>query len=139
MNETSPPLPRNPETHRAHKRDVFWQITFPLIVGLLFVLLLAGLTLVAATGGGSVGQAADASLIFLIIPLMLVTVIFTLIFGALAYGMMKFNGILPLYTRRAQDAFEQIRQQARSGSDKAAAPFLKLHGLLASLRALRRK
>ena len=138
MNETQLPE-RNPRTHQAHKREVFWQITFPLIVGVILVLVLAVLTLFAATGGGSVKQAADASLIFLIIPLMIVTVIFTIIFGALAYGIIKLNGMLPFYARQAQDIFMRVRQQVQLGSDKAVEPFLKIRSFFASVEALRKR
>jgi predicted membrane protein len=138
MNETPQPEP-NPKTQQAHRREVLLQITLPLIIGLVLVLLLAILTVVTATSGGSVAQAADASLIFLIIPLMFVTLIFTIIFGALAYGIIKLNEVLPIYTKQAQDVFELVRQQVRMGSDKAVEPIFKIRSFFASLGALKRK
>ena len=138
MNETPQPEP-NPKTQQAHRREVLLQITLPLVIGVVLVLLLAILTVVTATGGGSVAQAADASLIFLIIPLMLFTLIFTIIFGALAYGIIKLNEVLPIYTRQAQDAFKLVRQQVQMGSDKAVEPILKIRSFFASLGALKRK
>ena len=138
MNETQQPE-RNPKTHAAHKREVFWQITFPLIVGLILVLALAVLTVFAATGDGRIAQAGDAALIFLIIPLMLVTILFAIIFGAIAFGMIKLNSTLPIYARQAQDAFERVRQQVQLGSDKAVEPVLKIRSFFAKLEALKRK
>jgi hypothetical protein len=70
---------------------------------------------------------------------MFFTLIFTIIFGALAYGIIKLNEVLPIYTRQAQDAFELVRQQVQMGSDKAVEPILKIRSFLASLGALKRK
>lgn len=138
MNETQKPKP-NPETQQVHRREVLLQITLPLVIGLVLVLLLAILTVVTATSGGSVAQAGDASLIFLIIPLMVFTVIFTIIFGALAFGIIKLNEVLPVYTRQVQDILERVRQQVQMGSDKAVEPILKIRSFFASLGALKRK
>jgi len=138
MNETQKPE-RNPKTHQVHRRETFLQITLPLVIGLVLILLLAVLTVITATSGGSVAQAADASLIFLIIPLMIVTIIFTIIFGALAFGIFKANETLPFYTRQAQDVFKRVSQQVQVGSDKAVEPILKIRSFFASLGALKRK
>ena len=130
---------RNLETQKAHKREAFWQITFPLILGLVFVLILSILTVIAATGGGNITQAGDAALIILIVPLMMVTFVFTIIFGAVAYGIIKLNDILPIYTKQAQDVLAQVRVQVQMGSDKAVEPFLKIKSFFASVKALKRK
>ena len=138
INETQKPE-RNPKTLKDHKRETFWQITFPLILGLVFVLILAVLTFMAATGDGRITQAADAALIFLIVPLMLFTLISTIIFAAITFGIIKLNSTLPLYFKQAQDALIRVRQQVQVGSDKAVEPILKIQGFFASLRALKRK
>jgi len=133
------PLERNPKTHAAHKREAFWQITFPLILGLIFILALAVLTVMAATGDGRIAQAGDTALIFLIVPLMLTTFVSLIIFAAIAYGVFKLTGVLPGYTKQAQDALEQVRRQVQVGSDKVVEPVLKIRSFLASFEALKRK
>jgi predicted membrane protein len=138
INETQKPE-RNPKTHQDHKRETFWQITFPLILGLVFVLILAILTFFAATGDGPVAQAADTALIFLIIPLMMFTLISMIIFAAVTFGIIKLNSTLPIYTKQAQDALIRVRQQVQMGSDKAVEPILKIQSFFASLKALKRK
>ncbi len=138
MNET-PKRERNLKTQAAHKREAFWQITFPLILGVVFVLVLSILTVIAATGGGNITQAGDAALIILIVPLMLATFVFTIIFGAVAYGIIKLNDVLPIYTKQAQDIFALVRVQVQMGSDKAVEPFLKVKSFFASVKALKRK
>ena len=108
-------------------------------MGAVLILVLAVLTVLSATGEGPIGQAGDAALIFLIIPLMFVTLLFTIIFGVVAFGIIKLNETLPSYTRQAQDAFEIVRQQVQMGSDKAVEPFLKIQSFLAKVEALKRK
>jgi len=138
MNEIQK-LEPNPKTQQVHRRETFLQITLPLIIGLVLILFLAVLTVITATSGGSVAQAADASLIFLIIPLMLVTILFTLIVGAVAYGIIKLNANLPIYTRQVQDVLARAQQQVQIGSDKAVEPILRIRSFFASLGAFKRK
>lgn len=138
MNEIQK-LEPNPKTQQVHRRETFLQITLPLIIGLVLILFLAVLTVITATSGGSVAQAADASLIFLIIPLMLVTILFTLIVGAVAYGIIKLNANLPIYTRQVQDVLARVQQQVQIGSDKAVEPILRIRSFFASLGAFKRK
>ena len=130
---------RNTRTEAAHKREVFWQITFPLIVGVVLALVLAVLVLVSATSGGSIKQAADAALVCLIVPLMIFTLIGMIIFGATAFGLVKANEELPFLAKRAQDGLEMVRYQVQVGSDKVVEPILKIRSFFASLGALKRK
>lgn len=44
---------RNPVTHAAHRREVFWQITFPFLIALIILLgLVAGVIFAGTTGAG---------------------------------------------------------------------------------------
>ena len=138
MNET-PERKRNSRTEAAHKREVFWQITFPLIVGGVLALTLAVIAVISATSGGSVKQAADAALICLIIPLMFFILIFGVITGAMAFGLVKANEELPFVFKQAQAVLEQVRYQVNLGSDKAVEPILKIRSFFASIGALKRK
>jgi uncharacterized Tic20 family protein len=138
MNETQE-RERNSQTEATHKREVFWQITVPLVVGVILALTLAVLAVVAATGGGSVKQAGDAALMCLIAPLMMFTLIFGIIAGAIAFGLIKANQELPFVFKQVQDIFARVRYQVQTGSDKAVEPFLKIRSFFASIGALKRK
>ena len=138
INETPKPEP-NPKTQKDHKRETFWQITLPLILGVVFVLILAVLTFLAATGDGRITQAADAALIFLIIPLMLFTLISSIILAAITFGIIKLNSTLPFYSKQLHDVLVRVRQQVQVGSDKSVEPILKIQSFFASLKALKRK
>jgi hypothetical protein len=138
MNETQE-RERNSQTEATHKREVLWQITIPLVVGVILALTLGVLAVVAATSGGSVKQAGDAALMCLIAPLMLFTLVFGIIAAGIAFGLIKANQELPFVFKQMQDVFVRVRHQVQTGSDKAVEPFLKIRSFLASLGALKRK
>ncbi|HIE57749.1 MAG TPA: hypothetical protein EYP88_05915 [Anaerolineales bacterium] len=135
----SPERERNARTWEAHRRDVFWQITIPLVIILLVILGLMVLTVVAATGSGPTAQAGDAALIFLIIPLMAMALISLILFSGIAYGLIRLNRALPFYTKPVQDTLYMVRDRINHGADKVTKPFLKVHGLIASAKAIRKK
>lgn len=130
---------RNPITHAKHRKESFWQITIPLIIGLLIVSGLFALTIVTAVRGGNVSDAADTSLIFLIIPTMIMALIPLVLFVALAYGVIWMNKNLPPYFKQAQDVMVQVREGLRTGADKLTDPVIKIKSKLASLEAFKRK
>ncbi len=130
----------NPATRAAHKRQVFWQITAPFVVFLLIVLALMVLTIWSALGGeGGVSRWADISLIWLILPNLAFTLIFTAIVAALVYGLVKLSGVLPEVTFRIQEFLASLQIRLREISDSAARPVIKVGGFWASVRALFRR
>jgi hypothetical protein len=137
MNEKPPP--RNPVTHENHRRQVFWQVTIPLVLGLLLILGLAVWTVIAVADGESVSLWADISLIYLILPTMLMALIPLLLIAALAYGIIWLNNNLPPYARQAQDAFIRVRVSVQKISDQVVKPIIRLRSAWAGVQALRRK
>jgi heme/copper-type cytochrome/quinol oxidase subunit 2 len=119
---------RNPLTHEAHSHQVLWQITIPIVLGSLVVLALA--VLAGISGPAEASLWADISLIFLIIPAMLISVVFLFLFAALIYG---------LYARQAQDIVYKVEQRVKSGSDLVAEPVIRTQAFLARIRVLGRK
>ena len=130
---------RNSKTEATHKREVFWQITVPLVVGAILALTLAVIAVVSATSGGSVKQAGDAALICLIVPLMFFTLFFGIIAAGIAFGLIKANQELPFVFKQMQDVMVRVRYQVQIGSDKAVEPFVKIRSFFASIGALKRK
>jgi len=124
----------NPITRASHRREAFWQITFPLIIAL--VLLLALAIFVALSGSSQVSRWANASTIWLI----LLTIVFALlvfaVLAGLVYGMFRLLRGMPPYTLRAQETFEVIRLKTRKVSDLAAEPIIKFEIAKARLRKL---
>ncbi|MBN2500568.1 MAG: hypothetical protein JXB38_07330 [Anaerolineales bacterium] len=137
MNTTQPP--RNPHTHRRHRRETFWQITLPLILGALVMLGLAVWAVLTATGGSSVEHAAGAALIFLLIPAMFMALFVLAILGGLAYLVILVNGKLPPYLRQAQDFFARARDFVGMTADKLVEPVLRAQSGIAALKAIQRE
>ena len=137
MNESNPP--RNPHTHRLHRRETFWQITLPLILGALVMLGLGIWAIVAAAGGGNVNHAASASLICLIIPTMFMALFALIILAGLAYLVIATNQSLPPAMRKVQDFFVRVRDGVQTFSDKLVEPILRAQSGIAGIKTLKRK
>ncbi len=129
----------NPLTQRKHRNEVLWQITAPLLIGVLLVLVAGiGVGYAGATNTGPVDRWASISLIWMIIPTMAVTLIFLSVTAGLAYGLMRLNGLLPRYTRQIQDVFVVIEARVNRAADAAVEPALRVRSAFAGLRAFRR-
>jgi hypothetical protein len=137
MDETKPE--RNPLTHRKHRMETFWQVSFPLILGCILVIGLAAWTVIIATSGGGIRKTADISLVFLIIPAMVMALIPLAIFIGMAYAVIWLNQNTPYFMKKAQDTMTQVRDGVRNGSDKFAEPVIRFKSRIASLEALQRK
>jgi len=109
------------------------QIYVPLFVGLL---VLIGLVLLLRRGAvGSAGAWADASTVFLLIPVILLGFLFTLACIALAVGLGYLIGWLPGPIRKGWEVLLRVRSGVRRGADLAARPIVSAKGVWASLRA----
>ncbi len=132
------PAPRNPITKQAHRKQTFWQIAFPMILGGIAILGLAVWVIVVASGGGNVSQAADTSLIFLIIPTMLMAFILLAVLVGLVYGMYRFLRFLPAKFFILQGVFYRLQDSVQKAADKAVEPSLRLKSARAGWQTLKR-
>ena len=139
QNQRAIPTPQahNPVTRAHHRREILWQVTVPLIVGLLLVAALAGGIILS--GVGDAGLWADVSLIWLIAPALALALIPLAILAAMIYGLTFLLGALPPYAQRAQQGFEKIEAGVRRNADRAVEPLLRIHTILGALSALRRR
>ncbi len=136
---TEDPTPqRNPETHKKHRREAFWQITLPLIFLALVFLGFAAWTVTAANGSG-VRRPADASLIFLLCPVILCSILPLALVGGMAYGVFVLNKNMPVWGFRGQAAMEKVSAGVRVGADKVTEPLIKLKSKMAAFEAIKRK
>lgn len=136
ISEPKPLPPRNPVTHAAHRREVLWQITVPLIV--VGVLFLGAVTASWFTTSYQAGKLGDTSLIYLIFGACLMSLLPLLILGGLAYLVTMAIGGLPQRARLAQEFFWKMELKTREFSDKIVEPVLRAHELKAKAKALRR-
>jgi len=138
MEEIQPTLPleRNPVTYRRHRREVFWQITIPIVVGSIIILVLA--ILATQTTGDRASNWADISMIWLIAPIMMITLLSLAFLIASIYLNVRLLQVLPFYSRRVQDWFLMLTIQVSRLGNKAVAPVLRIQGLSASIGTLGR-
>ena len=143
MQSERPELPRqrrNPLTQREHNRQVLWQIALPLAVGVLLALAAAGGVIWTGTvDAGAVSQWADAALIWLSLPLMLVCALFLALLAGLAYGLTVAVQRLPFFTYRVQNFFRLASLRVRKVADGAVEPVMRAQGLAAAWKALWRR
>lgn len=143
MNENKKPPVRpapNPITQAVHRRQVLWQIWVPFIVIVVLVLISAvGVVLAGFQGTGDISRWANISLIWLILPMLLLTIIMIAATAGIVYLLYMALRVLPSYSRQLQGIFVLISFYVRKFSDAAVEPILKVNSFSASVRALRRK
>ena len=130
-----PDLPEpNPVTKAAHQRDYRRSVLFPLIG---FILLLVGVTVAfVLLPVGDVPTWSQIATILLIMLALLLGLIVLVILGGLVYLVSYVLGILPGYTRMAQDGIETIKRQAIKGADISAKPIIQVQSFLAVVNAI---
>ncbi|HLF89641.1 MAG TPA: hypothetical protein VI451_11880 [Anaerolineales bacterium] len=126
---------RNPETHEQHRRQMFWQVFFPLGVGVILMLAVCVLPVAAVTQGGEVRRWADISLIWLILPAMLFSLIPLALLAGSVYGLVRLFQILPGWMFRLQGIFDRIRGIVRQYADKAVEPVIQVQSFTARIQA----
>lgn len=127
---------RNPLSQQNHRKQVFWQITVPLIAVVVVILAVAVL---AATGSGqSTSLWANISLIWLLIPVMVFALILMVILAGLVYAVIWLVRILPGYSMQVLNFMIAISSQVEKLGNAIVEPILRINAFLASLQALRR-
>jgi hypothetical protein len=136
----SPQLPEpNPVTMQAHRRQTFWQIKFPLLVGLLLVLFAGvGVIWAAVSGGGDVSRWSDISVIWLVVPMLLLSLIMIAVTAGMVYLFGRMLPVLPRYSHLLLSYFVIVSHRVGSLSNAVVEPFLRAHSLSASVRAFKK-
>jgi hypothetical protein len=130
------PVPR-PErkSYVKHRRDVTRQIILPVVltslVGFFFAVLAS---LGAARGGAEVSLWADISLIWLIIPMMLLALIIMALTIGIVYGLNRLLKISPHYTGMAQTYALWFSDQVEIWTDKLIDPVIRIKSWLELFR-----
>jgi hypothetical protein len=125
---------RNPKTEAAHRTEVLWQVTVPLVLGVILILVLAVLTTIA--GSGTVDVLGDIATIWLILPLFVILLVFAAIFGGLAYLVIRLNQALPRLAFKAHHFVKGVQDKLTRAADTVVKPVIKVEGWRATLRAL---
>ena len=131
----SRPLPDpNPVTQKAHRQDVLRQLTVPVVIVLLAM---AGLVFwLIQAGVGDFGLWAQISIIFMVLPALLIGLIVLVILAGLVVGIGYLLGFLPPYARITQDAIQNVKAQAEAGADISAKPIIQIQSFIAMIDTL---
>lgn len=132
-----PVLERNQATHQVHRHEVLWQITIPLVVGL--VLVLALMVLAVAAPAGTASQLADISLIYLIGPSLIFGLISLLLLAGSIYLIVRLIQQLPFISYRVQNFFWLANARIRDIDDRLVAPFIRMKSSASAARTFRRR
>ncbi len=137
---TSRPAPAgNPKTRRRHQQEMFWQVTLPMLAGGLILLALTVLVVLGGIRGGELGRWAGISLIWLITPLMVVTLIGLLVLIGSIYGLVRLIQAIPRLSYQALGWMLLLGLYIRRFGDRLVEPVLRAQMAAASLKALRRR
>jgi hypothetical protein len=125
---------KSPVNQSVHQKQILWQVWIPLSLGILMILALAVLAVMTDIGNGvEGGRLAGVSLIFLIIPSLIVCFFVILLLSLLIFGVYKLTEILPVYSFKALMYVIIASDFIRLWSDRVAQPVLVIHEGLAGL------
>lgn len=130
--------PPNPKTRLKHRREVLWQITVPLLVVVLLLLGLVGLVVWSGIQANpEVGRWANISIVWLVVPVIIISFLFLLILAAITFGVIKLIQIIPGYAHIVQDFFLRIQVKVEAFTDRLVKPVIKTKSVTAGARRLR--
>ena len=125
---------RNPETQAQHRREVFWQITLPLLIGVLLALAaVVGIILSASQTSVGVERWADVSLMWMILPSLFFALIFLAILIGIVYGITFLIRQVPYYAFTIQHYFELAKLKISQLSNMSVEPILKMSSMKAAM------
>ena len=139
MNDISsiPEKVRNPDTHKRHRHEVLWQITIPVGISVVILLALAYLAIFPATAKQD-SVWADISIIFLIVPVLLVSLLMTALLVGSVYLTVRLIQESPFFFYKVHQWLLFINVKVKEAGRKATEPFLRVQSFTASIQQLGR-
>jgi hypothetical protein len=119
---------------RQHKRQFIWQILVPVIAAALIIILVA--VFVVTQGASTDRSVADISIMWMIIPILILALIVMAVLCGLIYGMIILHKITPKYTGKAQSFLVSVQNGTRKVADGSARPFIWIDQAGAALKSI---
>lgn len=111
------------------------QVLTPVIIsGLILFAMIVLIVYVTFWKEGDVARWSAISTIWIIVPVIILSLIFLVLLVALIYGMASLLKLIPPYTGYAQRIVWRAQGQIQRGADMVARPVLGLEGILATIR-----
>lgn len=115
-----------------HKKDVIWQIWFPVGFGALAMLALGLLAIFSLqTGADASARWGHVATIWLMLPGFIVGMIMFVVLAALIFGVTKLTAILPDYSAIAQMYSRILSDKVKNLADRSARPIIQLESISA--------
>jgi hypothetical protein len=128
-------LERNPKTHAEHRRESFWQITLPLVIGILLILAAVGAIIFSATQPMTdVGRWAGVSLMWLILPSLFFALLLLILLIGLVYLVSYLLRLIPHYALIVQLYFEAGKAKISQVANMIVEPLLRMRSTWAAMR-----
>jgi hypothetical protein len=126
---------RNPKTQAAHRRDVIWQITLPLLAGVLLILAAVGAIIFSTLQPVTdVGRWASVSLMWLILPALFFSLLFLAVLAGLVYAISFILRLIPRYALLVQLFVERVKNKAGQLLNLSVEPVLRINSIWAAIR-----
>ena len=123
---------------KAHKRNRFWMIFFPLIlISLVVVGLITWLAINGSVGGADVENLAGVATVLLVLPAVLFGLITLALIIGFIIGVIKLYEFLPQAGKALRDYLRQAQHYLRVAGDASAKPIMELRAFAAKIRQIR--
>ena len=136
--ENSNDISQISSSFRRHQRQRFWQILTPIILGGLITLAAAVLMVLSLTGtvsGINLSQTADTSLVWLILPVLIIGVFFGSLLLSMIYLIARLLNVLPQYTFLVQQYAALIEAKIKLWAQKGMTPIISIKSINAAVGA----
>jgi len=122
---------------KAHKRNRFWMISFPIIlVSLAVVGLIVWLAIKGSLGVADTANLAGVATVLLVLPALLFGLIALALLIALTIGVVKLHELVPQAGKALRSYLSQGQQYLRSAGDASTKPIMALREFNAKIQQI---
>jgi hypothetical protein len=119
------------------RRRIWTQIYLPLIIGILVIVVSA--VTVVLTGAGDASVWADVSIVFMSLPIFVLSLIFLAASVAVVYALFRLKAVLPIPLRRLRQYIDRGGVSIEKIADRSVQPVLILSGWSGVLGVITRR
>lgn len=134
-NTSTKSVPDEPYSLQMHRKQSFWQVTFPIVLASLLLLVFLILIIVFSGGfGDNLTSIGAAAAVFVVIPHLLGLLIWLAILIALAFGVNALKEILPGKGVLVLEFLHRMQLESHKMSNLAAQPSIRFASKAAQIK-----
>ena len=128
------------ESYLRHRREMTWQIIFPIaLTVILLIALIILINIATFRDNGDVARWAAISTIWIVLPIMFGLLIFLALLAGIIYLLAKLLHITPTYTGIAQHYVFLVAGYIKRGLDAVVKQVIEIQGVVASIQEFFKK